>query len=76
MKELFESNLCRCNNCNLVLVDQNPQIGALPSKVFSDKDGQWVLQDGETEVAEMQYSEEGYWLCPVCETDEFLQDEI
>lgn len=64
-------NLCKCNNCDTILLDQNPQIDAERYEVngnFSETFGT---------VEEMQYDdsgENGYWICPICETDEYLRD--
>jgi hypothetical protein len=56
------ANLCKCNNCESVLIDQNSQIGAK----------EYPLTGKEIE---MQYLEnEGAWICPICETDDFLTD--
>lgn len=59
----MKANLCKCNKCNIVLIDQNPQINApefeIPEQAqemqFMDKDG-------------------GFWACPVCEDDGNLMD--
>jgi hypothetical protein len=77
MEKAFIANLCRCNMCDLILVDQNPQIGAEVRQVYYDADRQWVTEEGK-EVAEMQYekdnSGEFYWACPVCLCDDYLTD--
>lgn len=78
MKEIFKTPLCRCNNCELLLSDQNPQIDAEHHSIFEDKNRQWVTLEN-IEVAEMQYLEDGdggFFGCPVCETDGYLTDII
>ena len=60
------ANLCQCNKCNVILVDQNPQVNAPQFELRGDEE-------------EMQYKEDkfgGYWVCPICDTDDYLQDEI
>jgi hypothetical protein len=60
----MKANLCKCNNCDSILLDQNPQIGA---KEYELKG---------TEIA-MQYETDengGFWTCPICETDAYLND--
>ncbi len=65
-KELV--NLCKCNNCGTIMIDQNPQIGA-PAFVGD-----------VTKIADMQYidnkEEGGFWACGICETDGYLTDDI
>lgn len=64
-------NLCKCNNCGTILLDQNPQIGAKQHLINLSK------------VEEMQYMKDEesqdqvyFWACPICMTDSFLTDEI
>ncbi len=62
----MKAHLCKCNNCDLILIDQNSQVGAK----------EYELTGKETE---MQYVEDkesglGYWVCPICETDDYLID--
>lgn len=71
-KFITKANLCTCNNCNTIFIDQNPQIGAKEYLIDSSK------------VAELQYLQglithkdtEYFWGCPICETDGYLQDKI
>lgn len=60
MKE--EVNLCRCNNCDNTYIDQNPQFNTktYPKVSF---------------LTNLQYTENGF-VCPVCNTDEYLTDDI
>lgn len=61
-------NLCQCNMCDNIFIDQNSQIGAKEYLVDISK------------ITNLQYlkddNDEYYWGCPICETDSFLQDEI
>jgi Zn finger protein HypA/HybF involved in hydrogenase expression len=59
-------NLCKCNNCETVLFDENPQVGAKKHDTSNRVD-----------VKSMKYvqtEEESFWACPNCETDEYLTD--
>lgn len=63
-------NLCKCNHCDSILIDENPQIGAeeydlkdYPQAKEMQRVSE-VINDPETE----------YWACPVCLTDGFLDD--
>ena len=79
MAVLFKANLCKCNNCELVLIDQNAQIGAKEFEVFSAPDAHRMDSFGN-EVADMSYipdrinPNEHFWACPVCDSDEYLVD--
>ena len=61
--------LCKCNNCNTVMFDENPSSqpkleapsGTVNMKKFED-----------TEEGDLERS--FFWGCPECETDEYLQD--
>lgn len=76
---LFKANLCKCNNCELVLIDQNAGIGAKEHGVYAGPDAHRMDASGN-EIAEMQYlpekenPNEHFWACPVCETDAYLTD--
>lgn len=72
MIKIFEANLCKCNNCDLLLVDKNPQVVAKVYDIFEDSDRQWVNSEN-IEVAEMDYFNDS-WGCPICESDNFLID--
>ena len=58
------SNFCKCNNCDTVLFDMNPQVDA---KEYSDED----FPDAKS--MEWNQSEFAY-VCPVCDTDGYLTD--
>ena len=62
-----KANLCTCNKCGNIFIDQNPQIGAKVYNVNVQK------------VTDLQYLKDGggyYWGCGICETDGYLQDGI
>lgn len=63
------ANLCKCNNCGTVMIDQNPQTGAPIFKADTMKiaDMQYMLDDD---------TKDGFWGCGICETDSYLTDEI
>ncbi len=69
----MKANLCKCNKCDAVLIDQNPQIGAAE---YDLEEGGYATGVGE--VDEMQYLKDNggdmFWACPNCETDEYLID--
>lgn len=57
--------LCKCNNCESILIDENPQIGAKELEVPGNaKEMIQVQEDGGT----------FFWACPECKTDEYLMD--
>lgn len=58
----MKTTLCRCNNCYSILVDENPQIGAI----------EYLIEDSL--VLYMDKDADGFWICPVCGTDEYLID--
>ncbi len=70
------ANLCKCNNCNSILIDQNPQVNA---KEFYLKGTELEMQynpglrmeDGDEDV-----DNERFWVCPICMTDNYLVDDI
>lgn len=62
----MKAELCRCNSCDAILIDENPQLNA-------------PLLDvpiGALSMVQLEIEEEGciYWVCLNCETDEFLTD--
>lgn len=61
----MKANLCKCNNCDSILIDQNSQIGA----------NEYDLSGEEIEMQYMQDEDgEYFWACPLCETDDYLID--
>lgn len=64
--------LCICNNCLTVMSDKNPQFGAkrYDTKDIHVEDMQYYggrIEDTNPDLI-------GAWVCPVCETDEYLMD--
>jgi hypothetical protein len=68
-------NLCQCNNCESILIDQNPQVGA---RVFN-------VDLSNPKIIEMQLLKEPdnggiegdyFWGCPICETDGYFNDDL
>lgn len=57
--------LCKCNNCNNVMIDENPKKDAKQIEV-------------PPHVQNMIFwhpeKEEAFWACPTCLTDEYLKD--
>ena len=64
-KEHEMVNLCKCNMCDNILIDTNPQTGA---KMYPYRN----VPSTET----MTDEEGGLIGCPICKTDAYLQDEI
>jgi len=58
----MEANLCKCNNCDSILLDQNPQTGAIHHDL-----GQYP------NVKHMKFKKD-HWACPICDTDAYLID--
>ena len=56
--------LCKCNNCDTILLDQNPQIN------------QPLVEVPKVTLGMVQLEDEGgfFWACPKCSTDSFLKD--
>lgn len=69
------ANLCQCNNCDNIFVDQNSQVGAkeyiIDLKKVTDLS---YLKDKEPkdEIDGGEY----FWGCGICETDAYLKDDI
>lgn len=57
--------ICRCNNCDNILIDENPKIDAKEAELTG------------SELYMEKFSDEdhdSFWGCPVCETDAYLID--
>ena len=55
--------LCKCNNCETVMVDENPQVNARKHNTYN------------VDVKAMLFDSNNLcWVCPVCNTDDFLID--
>ena len=57
------TNLCKCNNCDGIFIDTNPQVNA---PVFEGNISQF---DELVSIEDMR-------ACPVCLTDEYLNDNV
>jgi len=67
--------LCTCNNCGNIYEDMNPQNGAKEYEPITGIEKLVILHnDPEVELGADSYG--GYWGCPVCCTDNYLQDDI
>jgi hypothetical protein len=63
----MKTELCKCNNCDRLLIDENPQVDAQKIEV------------GNVRVHSMEWIDEGensFWACPYCLTDAYLTDII
>jgi len=61
----MKAQLCKCNNCEAILVDENPQVGAPVLEV----------PKGVLYMVKVNIDDEGmYWACPRCQTDAYLTD--
>lgn len=59
------SKLCQCNQCDIVLIDKNPQTGAIEFELkFDEQEMIFIYENG------------GFWACPGCKDDGCLQDNI
>jgi rubrerythrin len=56
------NHICKCNNCDNYLIDENPQINAPEYNILGNE-------------INMTWSEtEQTWVCPICKTDAYLTD--
>jgi hypothetical protein len=69
---LATANLCKCNNCDSILIDQNPQVNA---KEFYLKGTELEMQYNPGLIMEDE-DDERFWVCPICMTDGYLNDDI
>jgi hypothetical protein len=63
--------LCKCNNCDTILLDQNSQISAEKHLVDHTK-----IDDMQYIKDENSQDQEYFWGCPICMTDSYLTDTI
>lgn len=78
--------LCKCNNCDYILIDKNPQTDAIKLEVPDDAKemvmlgsplGNIVTEEQAMSIAREQKIEPDlFWACPECLTDEYLTDNI
>jgi len=60
---MITANLCKCNMCDSVLIDMNPQINA-KEHPLTGSELEMVLTDDD----------DPKWVCPLCMTDDYLVD--
>ena len=63
----MKTEICKCNNCERLLIDENAQVGAEKVEV------------GNMKVHSMIYINDydnNFWACPHCLTDAYLTDEF
>lgn len=63
-----DTNLCRCNMCDSILIDENPQTD---SPLYDLKDYPQAKK-----MVQFHEDDDWFWGCPECKTDAYLQDEI
>lgn len=62
---MMKTYLCKCTKCDVVLLDQNPQKGAVRQPIPEGARDMELINDGSG----------GYiWTCPECGMDDFLID--
>jgi len=67
------ANLCKCNNCDSILIDQNPQINA---KEYYLKGTELEMQYIPSIIEKGNVVDGAFWACPICMTDGYLDDDI
>ena len=60
----FQTELCRCIKCDLILVDHNPQVDA----------EKYMVDTGTPELERIEVDGEFFWACPTCKDDGHLID--
>jgi hypothetical protein len=60
----IKANLCKCINCDTVLIDTNPQTGAPLLNIPDAAKELTLIQDGKDYIH----------ACPICLTDAYLID--
>lgn len=58
------SPLCKCNFCEIVMIDENPQVDAIHYPISGDEPEMVWINDGE----------DSHWACHNCLTDDYLID--
>ena len=66
---MAKANLCKCTNCDTIMIDQNSQVDATLHEL-TGKEVEMQYMQGLIEHGGTHY----YWVCPICETDEYLID--
>ena len=65
----MKANLCKCNNCDSILINMNSQINAKKYKLNGNElDMQWTggMIEYKNNIPK--------WVCPTCMTDDHLID--
>lgn len=70
MKPKQKSHLCKCNNCETVMIDENAQVGA----VLHELNGTEVKMKQITEPTTKADGQTYFCGCPICLTDDYLTD--
>ena len=71
-EDINGAEMCRCNNCGSILIDENPRSGAKKYDV-SCADGS-LKQFVDLSDNGLSHDIGYYWGCPECGTDEYLID--
>jgi hypothetical protein len=64
----MKTTLCKCNNCDSILIDENPQFNATEFELQGHEKHMLYINVGPKNCPEY------IWACPECETDEYLTD--
>lgn len=58
-----KEHICKCNNCDARLFDENPR-----------DEGKQKVEGNELNMVQLEDEGGIFWACPNCETDSFLMD--
>lgn len=61
---MHKANICKCLKCDIVLIDENPQINAKEHELTGSEKEMLLIEDGDG----------FYWVCPTCKEDGNLID--
>lgn len=64
----MENFLCKCNNCNSVLIDKNPKDDAVEQELSGEELEMVLIHD--------KHEYENFWACPICKNDYYLTDNL
>jgi hypothetical protein len=72
-----EVSLCYCSNCDTFLINENPD-GDIKHDIKSFKPDtikkMKFIYDSDDDEDKVMFNGTGYWVCPICGTDEFIDD--
>lgn len=78
--------LCKCNNCDSILIDKNPQVNSIKFDVpenakemvmMGSPFGSIISEKQAMYLSRQNGCDPGlFWACPVCLTDDCLTDNI